>query len=771
VQTNAAGEVTALVVDADPCSGDVTFTPQERGAFGGVVTLSPQGFAQETEVGVTGTGVQGELTAAPDVLSIGEVPVGGTGTESVTVTNSGDGPVTITGVSLEQAVGSGLSIADASACTGGALAVGDSCQVEVVFAAGFDASFRGEKGAVVTVASDAANGELQVPVTATGTRAEIDVSPNPVEFTDTLSDSKTVTVKNPGEAPLVVDASKVAVTGDDAGLFSVALGCSGTVEPGGSCTMTVRFAGEDEGSFAAALVIPSNAQVPTGGGKPDPAKVALSASTPNAVLTAKNTSFPVTGVGSAATQTVTVVNEGDSATTVTAVAVDGEGFRLTNSDDECSGKRLGAGDECEVGIRFKPTSADSAAADLQVTRKGQSGPDSFGLSGKGAFPVMSAPVEDFGPVPVGTTAKQKVKVTNTGEVPLELNKVKGYKGEFGKNRDKCRKDTLAPKESCFVQVLFTPNQVGPRSTTITAVMNTAAAKERIALTGYGTQPVVTAGPVDFGDREVGTVTTKTAVIANTGDAPLRVEEVSVVDEKGRSRDEFDVKDASDCTDRAVKRRATCDIEVRFFPRDDTQSAALLKLTSNAAGSPNSVAVSGTGYTVITPEEVPSGPNGDHDGDGIPNKDDPDYQPNGDHDGDGIPNKDDPDYLEVAEVLVPPGPVKNLKAPAKKRTTTKFTATWQKAKKIGSAQPDGYLTRITKKGTSKKTSRAKKWTKWKTQDWVPAPNGKLSKKFKKLSPNSTYTVQVRAHNIAGNGKKTTIKVTTNRKGLPKKYGTG
>ncbi|MCH9720385.1 MAG: hypothetical protein K0U60_11015, partial [Actinomycetia bacterium] len=46
VQTNAAGEVTALVVDADPCSGDVTFTPQERGAFGGVVTLSPQGFAQ-----------------------------------------------------------------------------------------------------------------------------------------------------------------------------------------------------------------------------------------------------------------------------------------------------------------------------------------------------------------------------------------------------------------------------------------------------------------------------------------------------------------------------------------------------------------------------------------------------------------------------------------------------------------------------------------------------------------------------------------------------
>ena len=122
-------------------------------------------------------------------------------------------------------------------------------------------------------------------------------------------------------------------------------------------------------------------------------------------------------------------------------------------------------------------------------------------------------------------------------------------------------------------------------------------------------------------------------------------------------------------------------------------------------------------------------------------------------------------------LASPGAVKKLKAPAKKRTTSKFTVTWKKPKKIGSAQPDGYLTRITKKGTSKKASRAKTWTKWKSQDWVPAPNGKLSKRFKKLSPSSTYTVQVRAHNVAGNGKKTTITVTTNRKGVPKKYGTG
>jgi uncharacterized membrane protein len=782
------------------CSGVLSFAPEERGSFGGVVSVTPEVAGspdpdRTVEVAVNGKGVQAELQV-PKSVDVGEVPVGSSKSASVTVSNPsvvvGDGvdtaaPVTISNVSLDQEVGSGLSIVDPSSCVG-ELAPGDACEVAVTFAPEFDALLVDKQSAVVTVVSGAVNDDLQVSVTATGTRAKIDVSPNSVMFEDTLSgregSEQSVTVKNTGDAPLVVDTSNVAVTGGDEGLFTVdANGCSDAVEPDGSCDVTVGFVGEDEGSFAATLVIPSNAQVPDGGITPPPAEVALSATTPDAVLAVKGgDKFPVTGVGSAPTQTVTVVNASGSGTTISEVTVAGnEDFRLTDKDN-CSKKRLKAGDECQVSIRFAPKTEGRRAATLQVTRQGQSNPESFGLSGEGAYPEASAVVKNFLKVPVGKQRRQTVVVKNTGKVGVRVTKVRGYTAEFQREKDSkqgsslkgnlCRSRSLQPGGTCRVTVVFAPDQVGQRAATVTVVANTRIPQQQVPLRGVGVAPVVTGEPVDFGDWKVGTVTTKTAVITNEGDAPLEVTKVSVTDEKGTESDEFDVADASDCTDDRVPRGGQCEIEVRFFPRDDTQSAAILTVKSNAVESPNSLAVSGTGFTVITRDETPAGPSEDHDGDGIPNKNDSDYRPKGDNDGDGIPNKKDPDFWIAAdEELTVPGGVRKLSAPTKKRTKSKFTVAWKKPKNIGSAQPDGYQTRITKKGTSKKAARAKTWTKWKSQDWVPAPNGKLSKRFKKLSPNSTYTVQVRAHNVAGNGKKKAIKVTTNRKGIPKKYGTG
>lgn len=515
-------------------------------------------------------------------------------------------------------------------------------------------------------------------------------------------------------------------------------------------------------------------------------------------------------VGSATTQTVTLVNEGDSATTVTAVAVAGdEDFRLTDKDN-CSQRRLKAGDECEVGIRFAPTTDGVRAATLQVKRQGADEPDRFAVSGEGAYPEASAVVKNFLKVPVGKQRRQTVVVKNTGKVEVRVKKVRGYTPEFRREKnpkkgsslkgDLCRSRSLQPGGKCRVTVVFAPDQVGPRAATITVFANTLNPKESVLLQGQGVAPVVTGEPVDFGDREVGTVITKTAVITNSGDAPLEVTEVSVTDEQGTELDEFDVANASDCTDDRVPRGGQCEVKVRFFPRDDTQSAAILTVKSNAVESPNSLAVSGTGFTVITPDEnvedlgqIISG------GDAKPPAqaaEDAVSSQGDEYTVVKVVQRNDGGYIvELVDAagntvwvyltadltveritsqldgLASPGAVKKLKAPAKKRKANKFTVTWKKPKNIGSAQPDGYLTRITKKGTSKKASRAETWTKWKSQDWVPAPNGKLSKRFKKLSPSSTYRVQVRAHSVAGNGKKTTINVTTNRKGIPKKYGTG
>jgi hypothetical protein len=67
-----------------------------------------------------------------------------------------------------------------------------------------------------------------------------------------------VTVANSGDAAL--DIYTIATADPLAAPFSIALdGCSGqTLAPGGSCTLTVRFAPAGEGAFSDSFDIPSS---------------------------------------------------------------------------------------------------------------------------------------------------------------------------------------------------------------------------------------------------------------------------------------------------------------------------------------------------------------------------------------------------------------------------------------------------------------------------------------------------------------------------------
>ncbi|MEO8688467.1 MAG: FG-GAP-like repeat-containing protein, partial [Solirubrobacteraceae bacterium] len=101
-------------------------------------------------------------------------------------------------------------------------------------------------------------------------RAVITFTPNPgLTFGDqpvgTRSASQTVTVNNPGAAPLLV--SSVRPSGSDADEFAVSGdGCSGeAVVPGASCQVSVRFTPVTEGAASGTLRFVSNAPTSPGG--------------------------------------------------------------------------------------------------------------------------------------------------------------------------------------------------------------------------------------------------------------------------------------------------------------------------------------------------------------------------------------------------------------------------------------------------------------------------------------------------------------------------
>jgi trimeric autotransporter adhesin len=84
---------------------DVSFAPAEAGEHTATLTVTHDGVNTPLEIALSGTGVvdlaPGELSAEPVALAFGEVPVGEVGTETVTLSNTGEQPVEVTGVSID----------------------------------------------------------------------------------------------------------------------------------------------------------------------------------------------------------------------------------------------------------------------------------------------------------------------------------------------------------------------------------------------------------------------------------------------------------------------------------------------------------------------------------------------------------------------------------------------------------------------------------------------------------------------------------------------
>jgi Alpha-1,3-glucanase catalytic domain D1/Alpha-1,3-glucanase catalytic domain D2/F5/8 type C domain/Cep192 domain 4/Abnormal spindle-like microcephaly-assoc'd, ASPM-SPD-2-Hydin len=175
--TSAAASVSSIAASGDfaetstcgssiaaggSCTVSVTFTPTATGNLTGNLTVNVGGTTNT--VSLTGTGASAgggsaTLSASPASLSFGNETVGSTSAaQTVTVTNTGSAAASVTSVSA------GAPFTETSTC-GSSIAAGASCAVSVTFAP----TATGAASANLTVASNAANGSLSVPLSGTGT--------------------------------------------------------------------------------------------------------------------------------------------------------------------------------------------------------------------------------------------------------------------------------------------------------------------------------------------------------------------------------------------------------------------------------------------------------------------------------------------------------------------------------------------------------------------------------------------------------------------------
>ena len=156
---------------------------------------------------------------------------------------------------------------------------------------------------------------------------------------------------------------------------------------------------------------------------------------------------------------------------------------------------------------------------------------------------------------------------------------------------------VAPSGSCIINITFTPSASGARSAMLTIADNATGSPQTISLTGTGvaTAPVATVTPsaLVFTSQTVNTTSTAQAVtVKNTGNANLNITAAAAISATNAA--DFAVAAGTTCTNgAAVAPNATCVINITFTPTAAGARAATLSITDNAAGSPQTLGLTGT----------------------------------------------------------------------------------------------------------------------------------------------------------------------------------
>ncbi|MHB1583419.1 MAG: beta strand repeat-containing protein [Acidimicrobiales bacterium] len=630
----------ATLAPTATCALDVVFDPSlgsTVGALNSSLALADSAAGSPQMVSLTGTStavpVNGGLVTSAPFLAFGNQGVGTkSGDLPLTVTNDGSSSMTLGAPAVvgSQSTDFPIDNAGSDPCDGATLLTNQTCTVQVAF----DPSQLGIESATLQIPFDGVTGTLSVPLSGVGTApTTVTVAPNPVDLgTVTLGGASTVaqvTVTNDGPGALRFPAGSYDIGGPSAGEFHVvADGCSSTVVPDGSaCADDVVFtpsATDPTGPTSASLSINDNA-----GGSPQSVVLngtAAAAPTNGGLVAAPSTvAFGDEGLGvQSMDTTVTVTNNGASAVDIgagTIVGLQEHDFGIDT--DTCqAASPLPAGQQCTVGLYFLPGSLGDKSATFEL-QYGNGSQLTVPVGGTGV-PQTSASLSpspvDFGSVPLGTaSAEQAVTVTNTGSGPLLFGpspvRIAGSNaGDFTDLADTCAFNTVAPGDSCQVDVVFMPpgnaSTVNAETATLLVVDNAGGSPQADQLTGTAVPDPVNLGlqanptSVSFGDVGVHTRSADVQVIvSNTGGSPLQL---GTAAPQGLGAGSFGVDPGTDnCSGTVLRSGQQCTLSVYFDPNTTGIVTSVLEIPYGSSGASLAIPLGGTGVPDTTVSVAPN----------------------------------------------------------------------------------------------------------------------------------------------------------------------
>ena len=244
----------------------------------------------------------------------------------------------------------------------------------------------------------------------------------------------------------------------------------------------------------------------------------------------------------------------------------------------------GTPDTAEQAVAFTVSVADSSrqSAAQGYTVSVLAEPDTLTLTGTNL---------SFAPQLNGTaSAAQNETITNTGSSSVVISSIAltgANAGDFSQSNS-CG-SSLEAGASCGLNVIFAPNQPGPRSASITITDNTTGSPHSVSLVGtgltLGADATLSASSLAYHSQTIETASIpQTITLTNYGSTMLSISSITIGANYGET---------STC-DSTLDSGASCTLSVTFTPRSTGPLNGTLTISDSAGNSPQIVSLSGTG---------------------------------------------------------------------------------------------------------------------------------------------------------------------------------
>lgn len=529
----------------------VTFTPDKATDYSAVLQFNSNATNGAKTVSLKGVGEsdqQSDPDPQPDPQSVpvsklgvsitdvafGSITVGQSGSQKITLSNSGDKALTIKNITVPN----GFTVDWTSAT----IASKGSKILTVTFTPAAAQSYSGN----LVIESDADNGTTKT-LTIKGTglakpEPKLSVSTNNLDFGNQIqfaSETRNITITNSGTGTLQI--TSITKTRDYGDLFTLSGWTSGgSIAAGASKTISVTFSPIEQRTYEETLtIVSSNATnsktqkiIIRGTGIPEPENPVIK-------FSESDLSWGEIETGESLSKSFTVTNTGTTVLNISSIKIvasdntQNPSYFTISPNTACS---INPSKSKTFTVLFSPEEEKAYNALVSIKSNATNatqGTSTVGLSGTGkkaTSKILAASPSSisFGMQTVGNRTHKNFTVKNTGTKAVSLYSMEATDGFIvDQTWEEGYSHGMAPGSSSTFSVYFSPTEVKSYTGQIVIKSNASNGDLIIPLSGTGAEEQgyleITSGDnLEFGDVNLGASSALYTKIKNTGDGKLNI---------------------------------------------------------------------------------------------------------------------------------------------------------------------------------------------------------------------------------------------------------